>query len=176
MPFVSSAAGTGAASTPSASCTAPIVNTDNVNYGDNCTANQIAISSPQGVAVDKYGNIYIPDYSHKQVRVVYNGNPLLAAAITAANSGYTPLTHAAPAPTPVVGSVYTLVGTGTTTLALSSTLSSPEPSLLRFHNHDFDLVFRARWLCTKWPSVRWEGKLFEHSRSGGPRWQQEWSK
>ena len=61
-----------------------------MNYGDGCPGPLAGLSSPQGAAVDKLGNVYVADYSDRLVRVVYQRRrELLAAAITAANSGYT---------------------------------------------------------------------------------------
>ena len=121
VPFVTAVAGNGLPSTPSAACTTGFVNTDGAAYGDGCPATQASLSSPQGATVDKYGNIYIADYSHRLLRVIYNGGMQVYAAISAANTGFTPSGHALPSFTPTVGNIYTLAGTGTVTTALTAT-------------------------------------------------------
>lgn len=121
VPFAVALAGNG---TPgSTTCSSGIPATNGVSYGDGCPAATAGLSAPQGAAVDKYGNVYIADYSDRLVRVIYEGGANLAAAITAANSGYTISASAsAPAPIPVVGDMYTLAGFGgTSTAALTVT-------------------------------------------------------
>lgn len=111
VPFTTAAIGVGSSSTTV--CSASIAATDGTQLGDGCPGPQARLAAPQGAAVDKYGNVYVADYNDKQVRVVYNGNPALAAAITAANSGYAiSSSRNAPAVTPVVGNVYTIAGLG----------------------------------------------------------------
>jgi hypothetical protein len=118
VPFVTAVAGIG---TAALTCTTSIVSTDGSNLGDGCPATQAKLMSPQGATVDKYGNVYVADYNDRQVRVVYNGNPQLAAAIQLANSGYAISTsHSAPAPTPIVGDIYTLAGVGASTTTFAS--------------------------------------------------------
>jgi hypothetical protein len=120
VPFVVDYAGTGVVSTPAAGCTGITV-TNGGSYGDGCPAAGAGLAAPQGAAVDKYGNIYIADYTDRLIRVVYNGGTQLAAAITAANSGFAiSATKNAPAPTPVVGNIYTIAGLGTTPAALTA--------------------------------------------------------
>ena len=111
VPFNSAIAGLGSAA--SSNCAANILATDGANYGDGCIGTLARLSSPQGAAVDKYGNVYVADYSDRLVRVTYNGGAALAAAITAANSGYAvSASRSAPATVPVVGNIYTLAGLG----------------------------------------------------------------
>jgi hypothetical protein len=100
-----------------------IAATSGTNYGDGCPPAGAQLTAPQGVAVDKYGNIYVADYTDHLVRVIYNGGANIAAAITAANSGYAiSASSRAPAPAPVVGNIYTIAGFGgTTTLSATST-------------------------------------------------------
>lgn len=64
------------------------------------------------------------DYSNRLVRVIYNGGAALAAAITAANSGYAiSATRNAPATVPVPGNIYTLAGVGLNLTAFTATAS-----------------------------------------------------
>jgi hypothetical protein len=128
VPFVTGLAGFGISPLAANACAGSIANTNGSNYGDNCPAGSTGgsqLSSPQGVAVDKYGNVYVADYSDRLIRVVYYGGAAVAAAITAANSGYTiSATRNAPAVVPQVGYVYTIAGFGgTTTTALTATNS-----------------------------------------------------
>lgn len=73
------------------------------NYGDGCPGNQATLSAPYSVSTDSLGNIYISDYSHFALRVLYNGGAALAAAIVAANPNVSGLV-------PQPGLVYTLAG------------------------------------------------------------------
>src|ERR1700678_4116168 len=86
VPFSVDLAGTGTAGVTS--CTTGIATTSGVSYGDGCAAAMAGLAAPQGAAVDKYGNVYVADYTDRLVRVVYNGGASVAALITAANSGY----------------------------------------------------------------------------------------
>ena len=122
-PIASVAAGTGVAGMTT--CTTGIVVTSGVSYGDGCGPATAGLTAPQGVSVDKLGNLYIADYTDRLIRVVYAGGTQLAAAITAANSGFTiSATRNAPATVPVVGNIYTIAGLGTTPAALSTTNTS----------------------------------------------------
>jgi len=113
VPFNSAVAGLGSGAT--STCPAKILGGDGTNYGDGCVGTLARLSSPQGAAVDQYGNVYIGDYSDRLIRVVYNGGTALAAAITAANSGFAySSSHNANATVPVVGNIYTLAGLGET--------------------------------------------------------------
>ena len=115
VPFTTALAGIGATATAS-SCTTGYPTTDGSVLGDGCVSTLSKLTAPQGAAVDKYGNVFIADYSDRAIRVVYNGNPALATAIQAANSGFTisymQTARNAPAPTPVIGDIYTLAGIG----------------------------------------------------------------
>src|ERR1700679_261367 len=107
VPFTTSIAGTGGVGVTT--CTSGIPTTSGASYGDACAAAVSGLAAPQGAAVDKYGNVYVADYTDRLVRVIYNGGTNLAAAITSANSGYSiSSTRSAPAPTPVVGDIYTI--------------------------------------------------------------------
>jgi hypothetical protein len=119
VPFATDYAGTGVVSTPAAGCTG-IATTTGASYGDGCPAAGAGLYAPQGAALDKYGNVYVADYSDRLVRVIYNGGTQLAAAITAANSGFTTTTgKSAPATVPVVGDIYTIAGLGQSPAALT---------------------------------------------------------
>ncbi len=119
VPFASAAMGNGFNTTVSSACTTAILDTDGTSVGDGCRYDTVPLNSPQGASVDKYGNVYFADYSHKLVRVLYEGGTQLAAAIVAANSNFTPSSHALTSFTPTVGNVYSIAGTGATTLALT---------------------------------------------------------
>ena len=120
VPFSVDLAGTGAVGVTS--CTTGIATTSGVSYGDGCAAATAGLGAPQGAAIDKYGNVYVADYTDRLVRVIYNGGASVAALITAANTGYAiSSTRNAPAPAPVVGDIYTIAGLGTTPAALTAT-------------------------------------------------------
>ncbi len=124
VPFISVGAGdissvTGlAVTTPASACTG-YANAGTNNYGDGCPANQAGVSTPWGVAVDRWGNVYFSDEGHIYVRVIYAGattvngvaNPA-TAMIAAAN------TSLAIPGTLVAGDVYALAG-GLTAAAVS---------------------------------------------------------
>ncbi|HEY4356624.1 MAG TPA: Ig-like domain repeat protein [Acidobacteriaceae bacterium] len=119
-PIATVAAGVGGAG--STTCTTGIPTTSGVSYGDGCAPATAQLTAVQGVSVDRLGNLYIGDYTDRLVRVVYAGGSQLAAAITAANSGYAiSSTKNAPAPVPVVGNIYTLAGMGTAPATLTAT-------------------------------------------------------
>ncbi len=112
LPNVQVAAGipSGSATTV---CAASIPTLNATNDGDGCLPTQATISNPQAVVTDSYGNVYIADSTHLQLRVIYNGNPALAAAIVASYNNSSKVS----ASTVKVGNIYTLVGgcsTGTT--------------------------------------------------------------
>jgi hypothetical protein len=126
VPIVTAAAGMGGATTV---CAAGIATTDGSPDGDGCIGPQAKLTAPQGAAVDKYGNVYVGDYSDHLVRVIYNGNPLLATAIKVANSGFSisfggQTARSAPAPTPMVGDIYTIAGVGANTTNTAYTYTS----------------------------------------------------
>src|ERR1700744_5902508 len=111
VPFSTALAGMG--NTAASTCATGIAATDGTNYGDGCVGTVARLSSPQGAAVDKFGNVYVGDYSDRLVRVIYNGGASVAALITAANSGYAiSATRSAPATVPVGGNIYTIAGVG----------------------------------------------------------------
>lgn len=76
------------------------------NWGDGCPANTISASSPLGLAVDSYGNVFFADSGHDTIRVVYEGGAALAQAIVNANPQTTTLTTG----NIQKGYVYNLVG------------------------------------------------------------------
>jgi sugar lactone lactonase YvrE len=76
-------------------------------YGNGCPPTAALLSAPVSTAIDGYGNIYIADSTNKELRVIYKGNPTLAAAI-AASDGIS-------ATAVVPGYIYNLVGGGTLT-------------------------------------------------------------
>jgi hypothetical protein len=104
IPFVSSYAGLAAGSTATAcSNDIPTFTATPMHVGDGCLPTQASFSTPSSVAVDSYNNIYISDYGHKLIRVIYEGNPVLAAAIIAANPAVSGLV-------PQPGHIYTIAG------------------------------------------------------------------
>ena len=129
VPFSTAIAGNGTAGATTASCGTLIDTTSGTDLGDGCPSATAAVNAPQGAAVDKYGNIYFADYGDRAVRVIYNGGAGVAAAITAANSGYSiSAGHSAPAPTPVVGNIYTIAGLGSMTAAAALNVTSSDGS------------------------------------------------
>jgi hypothetical protein len=127
VPFTTALAGIGAVAVAS-SCTTGYLTTDGSTLGDGCASMLGKLTAPQGAAIDKYGNVYVADYSDRAIRVVYNGNPALAAAIKAANSGFTiaynQTSRSAPAPMPVVGDVYTIAGIGMNAITPTQTYAA----------------------------------------------------
>jgi len=123
VPFSVVLAGTGTAGTTT--CTTGIATTSGTSFGDGCAPATAGLNAPQGAAVDKYGNVYVADYSDRLIRVIYNGGTNVAAAITAANSGYAiSASKNAPATVPVVGDIYTIAGFGGTGVTALTTVST----------------------------------------------------
>lgn len=91
-------------------------------YGDGCPATQASFLTPYAATVDSLGNIYVGDYGHYEVRVIYKGGAALAAAIIAANPALTGLTL-----TP--GNVYTLAGGRIGAMATTSPVGSTTKAL-----------------------------------------------
>jgi sugar lactone lactonase YvrE len=114
VPYVSVGAGyiaSGAAQAAKASACSGYNNAAGVNYGDGCPSSEVGVSTPWGVTVDPWGNVYFADEGHQYVRVIYAGattvngvaNPA-TAMIVAANTSLN-------IPTPLVaGDVYALAG------------------------------------------------------------------
>ena len=73
------------------------------HYGDGCSGSQATLLTPFSTAVDSLGNIYISDYGHFSLRVLYSGGAALSAAIVAANPNVAGLV-------PQPGKVYELAG------------------------------------------------------------------
>ena len=136
VPFSTALAGNGVVGGTTANCSALISTSSGAGLGDGCPAFTAATNAPQGAAVDTYGNVYFADYGDRAVRIIYNGGANVAAMITAANGGYSiSAGHPAPAPAPVVGSIYTIAGNGSTTLATLSTASSDGTGKLACANY-----------------------------------------
>ena len=100
IPSVSVAAGI--PSTQSQTVCTTALNT----IGDGCPAASATVGSLQDVETDSYGNIYISDKTNSRVRVIYEGNPALAAAIMVSYNGVLSAVQS--------GYIYTLFGGGTT--------------------------------------------------------------
>jgi sugar lactone lactonase YvrE len=74
--------------------------------GDGCPATQAVLKGPYSTVTDSYGNVYIADNGNLELRVIYQGNPLLAKAISASYAaGKITMT-------PIPGYIYGLVGGG----------------------------------------------------------------
>lgn len=73
------------------------------HVGDGCPGTQATLFTPYSATVDSLGNIYISDYGHFSLRVLYNGGAALSAAIVAANPNVAGLV-------PQPGKVYELAG------------------------------------------------------------------
>jgi hypothetical protein len=91
-----------------------------VHYGDGCAPNQAVLITPYTTVADSLGNIYIADYGHYALRVIYNGGTALAAAIVAANPTITNLV-------PTKGLIYTIVG-GSRSATIVKTAPASNPS------------------------------------------------
>jgi len=91
-----------------------------VHYGDGCLPNQAALSQPYSTVVDALGNVYIGDYNHYALRVIYNGGANLAAAITASYNPYLTVV-------PQKGLIYTIAG-GSRQATITKTLPSGSTS------------------------------------------------
>lgn len=114
VPYVSVGAGNivaGAFSTSKAATCSGYSNAGTNNYGDGCPANEVGVSTPWGVTVDQWGNVYFADEGHLYVRVIYGG-------ATTVNGVANPATTMIPAAnaslsipgTLVQGDVYALAG------------------------------------------------------------------
>jgi sugar lactone lactonase YvrE len=128
VPFTTALAGIGSTATAS-SCTTGYNTTDGSTLGDGCVSTLSKLNASQGAAIDRYGNVYIADYNDRAIRVVYNGNAALATAIKAANSGFTiayggQASRSAPAPTAVVGDIYTIAGIGDNAITPAQTYAA----------------------------------------------------
>src|SRR5580698_602559 len=113
VPFINVGAGnivSGASSSSKAASCTGYANASGSNYGDGCAANQVGVSTPFGVVVDRWGNVYFSDEGHIYIRVIYAGattvngvtNPA-TAMIVAANASLS-------IPSLVAGDVYALAG------------------------------------------------------------------
>jgi len=108
VPFVTTIAGIAPGGSSAACSTTADIPTFNIapgpfHNGDGCIATQATLSAPYTATTDSLGNIYIGDYSHFELRVIYNGGAALAAAIVAANPSVTGLV-------PQVGHIYDIAG------------------------------------------------------------------
>jgi len=101
IPFAGLLAGGGAVC--SASLPVFAVSGTGAKYGDGCPATQATLNAPVALATDTFGDVFIADQTYQLVRVVYNGSPALAAAITASNVQN-------PGLVPVKGNIYTIAG------------------------------------------------------------------
>src|SRR5258708_3261044 len=111
IPFVSSYAGL-AAGSGATLCSNDIPTFKGMHVGDGCLPTQAMFLTPSSVAIDAYNNTYISDYGDKLLRVIYEGNPALAAAIIAANPTATGLI-------PQPGYIYTIAGAAQTGITQS---------------------------------------------------------
>jgi hypothetical protein len=106
------------ANAPSAA-TAATAGASNGNGGPAASA---LLLTPEDVAVDNAGNLFIADFGTNEVRVVYAGGATVATLIAKTNGGITP----------VVGNIYDVVGNGvvvTATTPPTPTTSNPNPQL-----------------------------------------------
>src|SRR5580658_5427133 len=113
VPFISVGAGnivSGLSSSSKATACTGYANASGGNYGDGCAANQVGVSTPWGVAVDRWGNVYFSDEGHTYVRVIYAG----ATSVNGVSNPATAMIVAANAslsiPSLVAGDVYALAG------------------------------------------------------------------
>jgi len=98
--------------------------------GDSCLPSQATFSAPSSTAVDAYGNVYISDNTHRQLRVIYEGGPVLEAMLKAASPAITGAggtnnwnPGGTASANPIPGHIYTLAGGPTATLVKSGTPS-----------------------------------------------------
>ena len=94
--------------------------------GDQGPATAALLTTPEGVDVDAYGDIYIAAFGNASVRLIYEGGPAAAKLISATNPGVTPQ----------IGYIYTVMGGGSATYgngtyALATTVSGGNPRKLR---------------------------------------------
>ncbi len=123
LPNINVAAGIPSGSTQTI-CSASIATPNGTQDGDGCPATQATFSGVQSVATDGYGNIYFADSTHTQLRVLYNGNSMLATAIAAAYPSSYHLTAASIK----IGTVYTISG-GCSTGSSGCYASTPQTGL-----------------------------------------------
>ena len=76
------------------------------NVGDGCPATDASFSGIGGIAIDSYGNVFIADNSHDEIRVIYEGGAALAQAIVTAQPAGGTLTTI----NIQKGYIYTIVG------------------------------------------------------------------
>jgi len=85
-------------------------------------ANAVGLNSPRGLYVSSAGDVYVLDEVNNLVRVVYNGGTIAKQYITLENGGVAPTSSN-------IGDIYTVAGTGASTLGSSGTYSEGDGSL-----------------------------------------------
>jgi sugar lactone lactonase YvrE len=115
VPFISVGAGNivsgGASSSSKAAACTGYANASGTNYGDGCAANQVGVSTPWGVVVDRWGNVYFADEGHKYVRVIYAGATTVHGVANPATTMIPDANATLGITTPLVpGDVYALAG------------------------------------------------------------------
>ena len=113
VPFISVGAGNivaGASSTSKAGTCTGYANASGTNYGDGCAANQVGVSTPFGVVVDRWGNVYFSDEGHIYVRVIYAGATTVNGIVNPATAMIEAANTSLSIPSLVAGDVYALAG------------------------------------------------------------------
>ncbi|SNS35974.1 NHL repeat-containing protein [Granulicella rosea] len=112
-PFLSVYAGIPTGSTATA-CANDIPTFTGTHVGDGCVPTQASLSTPSSSAIDVYGNVYISDYGHKLLRVIYQGGAPLTSLLVAASPAISNFV-------PVPGRIYTIAGAAAAVLATTGT-------------------------------------------------------
>jgi len=137
-----------------------------VHYGDGCVPNQATLLTPYSTTIDSLGNIYIADYGHFAMRVIYNGGAALSAAIVAANPFVTNLV-------PQVGRIYTIAGgsrTGTIAKTGSPTAyycNSAGTGPFGLDSNGSNCPGAEIYTKVRTPALDKDGNVFFSSTSGG---------
>ncbi|MDR3735528.1 MAG: hypothetical protein P4L10_08340 [Acidobacteriaceae bacterium] len=135
-----------------------------VHTGDGCLPTQASFLTPYTSVVDSLGNVYIGDYGHYELRVIYNGGAALAAAIAAANTNSSLV--------PQVGHIYALAGGRTGAISKSGSPSgyycnTGTSSPLGLDSSGNGCPGTNAYIKPRTPALDKDGNVFFTSASGG---------